>query len=126
MNYFLFFNWRTVYNSRIMVHKIDLGKYFIDPDGDELKFSATETQHITVDIAGSTAYLIPETGWVGEERVKFLADDGKGGTIQSNTIPLRVQKHIIPIKYQPYIAVLLGILTIILLLYTVRQLKNKK
>ncbi len=108
-----------------MVQSLDLSNYFKDPDSDMLIFSATETQHITIDIAGSTAYLTPETGWTGEERVKFMADDEKGGKMTSNTVPLRVQKILIPARIQPYIAILIAIIAIILLIWSVRlQKKN--
>ncbi len=108
-----------------MVHNLDLSNYFKDPDSDALAFTATETKHITIDIAGATAYLTPETGWTGEERVKFHADDGKGGIMTSNTVPLRVQKLLIPAKVQPYIAILLAIAAIILLIWSVRLNKSR-
>ncbi len=108
-----------------LVHKIDLGEYFNDPDGDKLNYTATETKHITIDISGSTAFMTPETGWTGEERVRFIASDNKGGQVASNTVPLRVQKMLIPQKIQPYIAILLSIITIILLIWTVRVQTSK-
>ncbi len=108
-----------------MVHNLDLSNYFKDPDDDKLAFSTTETKHITIDIAGNTAYLTPETGWTGEERVRFIADDGKGGIMTSNTVPLRVQKVLIPAKVQPYIAILLAIIAIILLIWSVRVSQKK-
>jgi PGF-pre-PGF domain-containing protein len=107
-----------------MVHSLDLSKYFKDPDNDELTFTTTETSHITIDIAGSTAFMTPETGWTGEERVRFSADDGKGGVMTSNTVPLRVQKVLIPARVQPYIAIILAIIAIILLILSVRLQKK--
>ena len=108
-----------------MVQSLDLSNYFKDPDGDVLTFTATETKHITIDIAGSTAYMTPETGWTGEERVKFTAEDEKGGKMTSNTVPLRVQKILIPARIQPYIAIVLAVIAIILLILSVRlQKKN--
>ncbi|VVB81882.1 Uncharacterised protein [uncultured archaeon] len=107
------------------VNKIDLSKYFSDPDGDKLNYTTTETKHITIEISGSTAYLTPESGWAGEERTRFIADDGKGGQIASNTVPLKVQKQLISIKYQPYIAIVISIITILLLLWIARSQKQK-
>lgn len=107
------------------VHNVDLSKYFKDPDSDKLTYAITGNEHITIDVAGNTAYFTPETGWTGEERIKIQADDGKGGIMTSNTIPLRVQKNIIPAKIQPYIAIIISILAIILLIWTVR-LQQKK
>lgn len=112
--------------SQDLVHKLDISPYFDDPDGDALKYNITETQHISVEITGSTAYFTPQTGWTGEERVRFIADDGKGGKITSNVVPLRVQQRVIPASWQPYIAIILAIAAILLLLWTVKQLQNKR
>ncbi len=106
-------------------HQIELNKYFIDPDGDQLTFTATETQHVTIDITGNKAILTPEAGWTGEERTRFVADDGKGGMAASNTVSLRVQKNLVSTTIQPYIAIILAIITIILLLWIVRSQQKK-
>ncbi len=107
------------------VHQIDLDKYFKDPDADKLSYTSTEIKHITIDIVNNTAILTPETDWTGEERVRFIGDDGKGGLVASNTVSLRVQKDTIPVNLQPYIAIILAVLTILLLLWTISQ-NNKK
>lgn len=108
------------------VHKLNLAPYFTDPDGDQLTYNATPTEHITIEIAGNTAYFTPDNAWTGNERVVFTAHDGKGGTITSNSVPLRVQRHIIPHSAQPYIALVLAVLAILLLLWTVKQLQYKR
>ncbi|MBW3016657.1 PGF-pre-PGF domain-containing protein [Candidatus Woesearchaeota archaeon] len=106
------------------VHRLDLGRYFTDPDKDSLTYTATEAKHITIEITGNTAYLTPETDWTGEERVRFIANDGKGGQAASNTISLKVQKQVIPQKYQPYIAIILSIITILVLIWIVATQKR--
>ena len=73
-----------------LTHKIDLNKYFKDPDGDALEFASTEIEHINVEINNGIAMLTPEADWFGTETVVFTADDGKGGVIDSNEIKLTV------------------------------------
>ena len=108
------------------VNKIDLSKYFSDPDGDKLTYTTTETKHITIDFSGNTAYFTPETGWTGEERVRFIANDTKGGQIASNTVTLKVQKQLISIKYQPYVAIVLSVIAILLLLWIAHSQKRSQ
>ncbi len=108
-----------------MVHHVELSTYFKDPDNDTLTFEATEVKHVIIEIQGSTAFLTPDDGWTGEERVRFVATDGKGGKVASNIVPLRVQKQIIPQHLQPYIATVLAILAIILLIWTVRSQQKR-
>jgi len=107
------------------VHALDLSAYFVDPDGDSLTFSATETEHITIDIRGGVAYLTPETNWIGEERVRFIASDGSD-EITSNIVALRVQNNLIPLAWNPYIAIVLALLAILILVWIVRELQDKR
>ncbi|MEM4366437.1 MAG: hypothetical protein QXN46_02500 [Candidatus Woesearchaeota archaeon] len=69
---------------------INLTKYFKDPDGDQLTFSHTPLQHISIEITDGIANLIPEANWHGAEDVIFVAEDGKGGAIRSNAVRLTV------------------------------------
>jgi PGF-pre-PGF domain-containing protein len=108
-----------------LVHTLDLGNYFKDPDGDKLEFTVSKTNRIAIDISGSTAFMTPDPGWTGEERVKFGASDGKGGFIASNTVPLRVQSHLIPPRIQPIIALVLAIIALILIVWSIRSQKRK-
>ncbi len=107
-------------------HNIDLNQYFNDPDGDKLTFTTTETTHILIEIIDNTAYLTPQTGWTGEELVRFIASDGKGGTIASNSVKLLVKNSLIPASAQPYIALVIGIIAVLLLLFIVRDLTRPK
>lgn len=106
------------------VHTIDLSQYFKDPDNDVLTFSAIGNKHITADFVGSKAILTPESGWKGEEMVKFVARDGKGGTISSNSVSMRVIKTIVPLHLQPIALIVLAVLAILVLVWTVRNLKK--
>jgi PGF-pre-PGF domain-containing protein len=108
-----------------LVHSLDLSNYFKDPDGDALTFSVSKTSRIAIDISGNTAFMTPDPGWTGEERVKFGASDSKGGFISSNTVPLRVEKHLIPVRIQPFIALLVAVLALILILWSIRSHKKK-
>jgi len=107
------------------VHQIYLSKYFQDPDGDQLEYLVSETEHVDIAFSGNTAFFTPETGWTGEERVVIRAYDGKGGEIDSNTIVLRVQERAVPAHVQPYIGIVLALLTIILLLWIARSQQKR-
>ncbi len=108
------------------VHSIDLAKYFKDPDGDKLSYTAVGEKHITISFSGTIAYMTPEPGWTGEERVTFMADDHKGGIMSSNAVPLKVEKNVIPSRIQSYITILLAILAIIIVFWIVRSHKLEK
>jgi PGF-pre-PGF domain-containing protein len=107
------------------VHTLDLSNYFKDPDGDKLTFSVSKTSHVVIDISGNIAYITPAPGWIGTELVKFGASDGKGGSVASNTVPLRVEAHLIPPRIQPFIALLVAVLSLILILWSIRSHKKK-
>lgn len=109
-----------------LVHTLDLSNYFKDPDGDKLTFSVSKTNKIAIDISGSTAFMTPDPSWTGEERVKFGASDSKGGFIASNTVPLRVQSHLIPPRVQPFIAIVVAIIALILIVWSIRSQKKRK
>ena len=71
-------------------HTLDLSDYFSDPDNDTLSYYHTAPRHIGVTFEGDVAVLMPEVGWTGSEYIIFTADDGKGGTVDSNLIKLTV------------------------------------
>ena len=74
-------------------HKIDLSKYFHDPDNDQLFYSSTAVENITITIDNTTAIAVlkPEQDWHGKAAVIFTADDRKGGVIKSNNVTLIVR-----------------------------------
>jgi len=63
--------------------KLRLDTYFYDPDKDQLSYTATKPQHVIVNIDNGVATFIPETDWIGTSSVIIIADDGKGGVIES-------------------------------------------
>jgi len=107
------------------IHSINLEKYFQDPDGDALTYSATSTNNIQIEIIGNTAHLTPTRGWTGEEKTTFIADDQKGGKINSNTVTLKVQKQILPNYLAKYLSATLILIAIILLIISMYINKKK-
>jgi hypothetical protein len=93
-----------VWNENL-AHKLDLNKYFKDPDKDALEFAYTELEHINVEIKDGIATLTPESGWTGTETVVFTADDGNGGIVDSNEFKLSVlpSLQILPASVQAYL-----------------------
>jgi hypothetical protein len=71
-------------------HSITLGDYFTDPDGDELSYSSTEPENITVSILDDTAYMTPLDDWFGLAFVTFTASDGLLST-DSDSVVLEVR-----------------------------------
>src|SRR3989344_713663 len=108
------------------VHTLDLAPYFQDPDKDALTFSTTETKHVAIDVIGTKAVFTPEQDFIGEEFVKFIAHDGKGGEIQSNTVSLRVTNSTVPASLRVPISLGIGILFVLILLFVVKVLHKKK
>lgn len=106
-------------------HHIPLANYFSDPDNDELTFTATATEHITIDIIDGQAILTPEPGWAGTENVIFIAHDEKGGSANSNTVPLTVREGLISSATQPYVVAGIGIIALIILILGFRDLKRR-
>ncbi len=98
-------------------HTIELESYFKDPDSDPITFSATRSDHIDVQFAGTKAVLMPQFGWSGHERIVFMADDGKGGIVKSNPVDLIVEPPVIPASWKRYAMPVLTISAIILALF---------
>lgn len=100
-----------VWNENL-AHKLDLNKYFKDPDKDALEFAYTELEHITVELKDGIATLTPESGWTGTETVVFTADDGNGGIVDSNEFKLTVlpSLQILPASVQAYLGIYSGYL----------------
>ena len=58
--------------------KVNLGKYFIDPDEDNLELRAISSpKNITIIIKNGRATFIPDKGFIGVRKVSFFATDGK-------------------------------------------------
>ncbi len=107
------------------VHKLNLADYFKDPDGDQLTYTATATNKITIDFIKNTAVLTPAEGFTGEELVKFTAKDTKGASVTSNSVPLRVKKTILPGYVQQVAGIVLGLLAVLVLIWMAVNLKKK-
>lgn len=103
---------------------INLDRYFNDPDGDKLTYSASSTEHIKVEILDNRAIISPQLGWLGQGAVKFTATDNKGGTAESNTVPTVVTRRLITPDMTPYIAIVIGLTALIMLLLGLRGLKK--
>ncbi len=85
--------------SKNGVKNIDLKQFFKDPDGDALIFTSENEGHLTVEINDGTAKVLPEFDWTGQTSLKFFADDGKGGIVESNKATVRVTNTWIPVEY---------------------------
>ncbi len=110
------------------VHTLNLAPFFNDPDGETLTFAATPTQKIAIDFVGSNAIMTPANSFAGEERVRFIARDAAGASIESNTVSLVVVDTILPLQYRPVFSLLFGLIAIVALLLTLRgvMLANEK
>jgi hypothetical protein len=64
-------------------YKLDLSKWFYDPDGDNLEFSLKEPVNLIITLKNTTAEVKPKDGFIGTEAVIFTASDKKGGKAES-------------------------------------------
>ena len=73
-------------------YELNLSNYFIDIDGDILRYISTEPENIKININNKTgiAILKPKKDWYGNTQVKFLAIDPGDLTVLSNKITLTV------------------------------------
>lgn len=113
-------------------HRIDLGRYFQDPDNDDaLTFSASPVEHIAVTFDKNTAVLAPEFNWNGQTFIIFTATDSELASVASNPVQLIIEpapeklymKQFIA-SFKPYLKYfLIGIVLIvtILALFEVRK-----
>ncbi|MEM2138977.1 MAG: hypothetical protein QXM96_02385 [Candidatus Woesearchaeota archaeon] len=60
------------------VYKIDLSKWFYDPDQNKLKFSSNYIDNMDVTIKGNIAYIKPSKNWYGTREIVFTAEDEYG------------------------------------------------
>ncbi len=73
----------TITIPKNSVYSLDLEKYFTDADNDTLVYTATAGEHLTAVVEAAIALLTPEQDWIGETTIRFAADDGKGGAVES-------------------------------------------
>jgi len=69
---------------------IDISKYFMDPDGDSLRYTSSQPTDVSVKIEGSYAILKPDNGFMGKNQIVFTAYDDRGGITDSEIIDLFV------------------------------------
>ncbi|MEW6063038.1 MAG: tandem-95 repeat protein [Nanoarchaeota archaeon] len=70
---------------------LDLSPYFSDIDGDTLSYSVIlAPTDINAVINGNISTLTPNADWNGINTIQFRADDGNGGTVDSNVVTLTV------------------------------------
>ncbi|MBI4016530.1 MAG: hypothetical protein HY363_02445 [Candidatus Aenigmarchaeota archaeon] len=105
-------------------HSLNLSPYFNDPDGDQLKFSASSVDGITVNIIEDTVLFSPSAGFYGEREVVFTASDLRNSSVKSNKVKLVVTKSYLPVWARQYVINVVAGLGIILLLFVFRQWKG--
>lgn len=71
---------------------INLGLYFNEPDNEDMNFSSTDVENITVHIDNDadTAVLEPEENFSGVRYIVFTAFDIYGANVSSNNITLSI------------------------------------
>jgi len=110
------------------VHSFDVSKYFSDPDGDVLSFSARHVDNIRIDFNGSVAVLTPDSGWSGVRSTVFTVTDSYGAAASSNEVSLVVNKLIIPASLEKFLPQIIGgglfvIVVVILLVFRDKIIK---
>jgi len=73
-------------------YTLDLNKYFFDPDNDKLAYDYFETDNITIKFEDNFAYVIPDTGFVGN-RFSFIYANDSFGEIISNVFSINITKE---------------------------------
>ncbi len=104
--------------------RLGLANYFNDPDNEDLIFSASPVEHISIRFEKNTAILAPDFSWNGKTTVIFKATDSDGATASSNLVelivepaPERVQIQQFFASFKPFIKYfLLGIVMVIAVL----------
>lgn len=84
--------------------RIDLSKYFNDPDNEALVFSASPVEHVSIRFERATAVLVPDFNWNGNTAVIFRATDSDGATASSNLVELVVTPAPEKLKIQQFFA----------------------
>lgn len=74
---------------------INLADYFTDKDNDELTYSSSSPQNITITIDGSIATITPDLEFIGTRETLFFAYDGEETAI-SNIVKINVTTSNVP------------------------------
>lgn len=94
--------------GRDTVHSLDVGKFFVDPDGDVLTFAARPVENIKIELNEGIATFTADAGWTGERSTVFTATDPSGASASSNEVSLVVKKPFIPTSLTPYLSQIIG------------------
>jgi PGF-pre-PGF domain-containing protein len=105
--------------------KINLNKYFYDPDSDPLIFTADNTEKIKITFDRGIAILNPEPGWIGEEYTIFHATDPFGEKASSNPVKLTVKEKIGLEKHLKWINLIILGLLLFIVITIIFEPKNK-
>jgi len=71
---------------------LNLSKYTIDVDDEQLTYKVTPTSNITIQVDGEMVVFIPDRDFTGERVINFIAEDSKGGRAYSPDILLSVKE----------------------------------
>jgi len=72
------------------IETIDLSKYIVNPDNDQLVFTATPVENMSIIFDGPVAIIEPDKDYFGARIVNFIVDDRRGGRAVSPDIKLIV------------------------------------
>lgn len=72
---------------------VDLTSYFDDPDNDNLNFTNSVVENITITFNNFKMYLDPELNWFGTRYLIITANDSEY-SVDSNNITLKVEDYI--------------------------------
>jgi len=72
------------------VEVIDLSKFIVNSDNDDIEIQTTQIDNITVEIDGMNVLLKPAKDWSGTRVINFIARDGRGSSAISPDITLIV------------------------------------
>ncbi|MFH1317264.1 MAG: tandem-95 repeat protein, partial [Candidatus Woesearchaeota archaeon] len=79
------------------LNAFDLDNYFTDPDGDALSYTASTIDNpnivVTINPTTHVVSFTQPSSFFGVETVTFTADDGNGGTADSNVVTLTVVRQ---------------------------------
>jgi hypothetical protein len=89
----------VIYEGTTLYDRFNLDDYFMDPDGDDLYYSYSES-HVIIFIKGNnTVDIISRDEWTGEEIVIIRARDPYGGIVEDV-----IKITVLPINDPPVIA----------------------
>ncbi len=112
--------------SKDTQHKIQLNDYFLDPDADNLIYSADEAENMLIEINGALAILTPQAGWTGETYTKFYAADPLGEEAISNPVRLIVKKNALFDRGLAWVNIVILALLLFLIILVLFEKKSKK